>query len=209
MQEAQDQGPGQLDVTRPIQLVFTGAGGTGKTTLAERIARDSDIPMVRSVSRAVQAEFGITTEDEQREMAEARRWGMQVEISRRQAEDLSKALDAGACITDRSPLDHLCYALLKSRLAFTERELLFFEDRALRLLQRSLLVVYFPTDVFRPEPDGFRTADEVERTTQDTLIRGYLDRWRGLFNLMRMTVDGPELRARHLQAQLQHLLTRP
>lgn len=194
---------------RPIQLIFTGAGGAGKTTLAGRVAGDSDIPTVQSVSRAVQAEFGVCVEDDQWALTDARRWEMQQEISRRQAADLSKALDAGACITDRSPLDHLCYALLKSRPEFTEGQLRFFEDRALRLLQRSLLVVYFPVDVFKPEGDGFRTADEVERKTQDTLIRGYLDRWRGLFNLMRMTVDGPELRARHLQAQIQHLLTRP
>ncbi len=201
--------PGRLIVTRPIQLIFTGAGGTGKTTLAKKVAEASDILLVPSVSRIVQAEFGITEEDQQKTMNPELRWEMQQEISRRQAEDLSKAMDAGACITDRSPLDHLCYAVLKSREWMSPDTLRFFENRALRLLQRSLLVVYFPIDVFTPEPDGFRTGDEVERTTQDTLIRGYLDRWRGLFNLMRMTVDGSRLRATHLQAQIQHLLTRP
>ncbi len=174
-----------------VQIQFCGAGGTGKTGLAERMAEAWGIPMVPSVARQVQAEFGVQIEDDQRAMAPGRRWDMQQEISSRQATVLEDAAKAGAYISDRSPLDHLCYALLKSRELMTEQSLCFFEERTLRILQSTLLVVYFPTRLFLPPSDGFRTSDQVEREIHDTLVRGYLHRWRGEFTILPMTVCEP------------------
>jgi predicted ATPase len=192
-------------------VTLTGAGGTGKTTILKSM-EELGWTVVPSVTRSVTVDkWGLETEDAQKALTPEQLWALQRDISDAHEASLQEAMEESKqgknVIADRSSLDHLCYALFKSNGAMAEDGSEFFalETRVRKSLRGVDLLVYCPTGLFTPEPDGHRTANENERQMLDTLIRGYLHRWKGQFNLMTMSIKDPDLRIKHLVSTIQQV----
>lgn len=89
------------------RIQLAGASGTGKTTIAMKLARDFGLPYRGSVNRKIQEKFGVTHKT-QTEMSPNALWTMQQVLSAAQLENLNAP---GAYVSDRSVLDGFVYAL--------------------------------------------------------------------------------------------------
>ncbi len=189
-----------------MRVEFCGAGGTGKTTIAEAFVKKFDCKKLGSVAREVQKEFGLACEDGQKLLSPERLWELQQAITTRHNELIQMTRDEDVpYVSDRSMLDHVGYTVLKNR-SIALDQLEWMENLALESLKGVSLLIHFPTRVFpQPEPDGFRTANVMERECFDAIVRGYLHRWRGQFNFMSLPVEGSDKRMRHITAMLTRL----
>lgn len=88
-----------------LRVYFTGADGSGKTTLVDYVHREYNIPMVNEVARSVLAEWRKTFAEIRASGASASEY--QTAVFRRQFEEESKL--ASPYVSDRS-LDNLAYA---------------------------------------------------------------------------------------------------
>lgn len=184
-------------------LLFTGAGGTGKTTMAKAAAKRYGLPLLESSARKVQREFGLKSEDDQLRMTSEERIILQKAIDQRHWDAVAVFTEAGTgYVSDRTMACRMAYRLLKSWDATTEDEFLQCERWALSEFMSADLVVHCPTGLFDPPPGDFRTESEVQREAFDCLVRGIVDRFRNQINIMSMTVVEPETRARHLHSAL-------
>lgn len=94
-------------VDRPLRIAFTGASGTGKTTLAQWIASKLNLPMCPVGSRSVAQDMGF-------------RCPYDVDRFERREEFQWEVLNRKSCwesqhesfVTDRSALDHYAYTAL-------------------------------------------------------------------------------------------------
>lgn len=186
-------------------LLFTGAGGTGKTTMAKAAAERYGVPLLESSAREVQREFGLRHEDDQLTMSPSDLTALQTAISDRSWDDICKMATVGSCkgyISDRTMACRMAYRVLKGWAHMTEEELLMYEHRALSEFTSANLVVHCPTGLFDPPPGDFRTESNVQREAFDCIVRGIVDRFRPQINIMSMTVADPETRVRHLHSAL-------
>ena len=184
------------DAPRKPLILFTGAGGTGKTTLMKVLAEKLDLPIVGSVVRETVKKFGVHTEDQQRNLSPEKAWEMQLAIHDAMEDSLVTAAKAGPYITDRSMLDPLAYALWKD-VEFVGDSLPMMEMKAFAHLKAADLVIYCPVGVFDPPPDGHRTTNEAERVLTDTIIAGYLRKFGAHVTVLNMTAAKPEVRLNH------------
>lgn len=186
-------------------LLFTGAGGTGKTTMAKAAAERYGVPLLESSAREVQREFGLQHEDDQLSMSSQERIVLQKAIDDRHWDKVCAMATVGSCkgyISDRTMACRMTYRLLKSWDATTELELLQCEQRTLSEFTSADLVVHCPTGLFDPPAGDFRTESNVQREAFDCIVRGIIDRFRPQINIMSMTVVDPEARVKHLHSAL-------
>ena len=183
-------------------VLLTGAGGTGKTTLAEAISKQHGLPLVKSISREVMAKHGIAREDDQLKMTDQARWEMQVDIQNAYWDSVK---DLDNYVADRTALDHLCYVLMKSwqKLDIDLMEEL--EDRVFDQFSAATLIIHTPTGIFVPPPDegpGARTSDPVQREFFDRICKGYLMKHRSHINWFTMTPSDQATRMKHVYHSL-------
>ena len=186
-------------------VMLTGTGATGKTSLARLLAAEFGVPLVGSCGREVQRRHGIIgSEDDQWRMTGEERWAMQQDISRTTNDRLRAAIEAGdGFVSDRSALDHLCYAIWKSH-ALASREWIEGYEREAREIMAGVDVVIFCGMQFELPDDGdMRTTDWTERCLQDRLIQGYIEHWRDNhgnppWNVIRLSRKSAEIRCREV-----------
>lgn len=154
-----------------MKIALTGAGGTGKTTLAKHIAEKWGVPYVGSVSREVMAEFGIANEEAQATMTEADIFTFQVEIWKRRKRNLEKT---AAFVTDRLALDNYVYSLRRSGKALDAPTRRQWEEDMVQDLYSMDLVLYCPAGLFATADDGMRQTDVAHQHLIDAAIYGLL-----------------------------------
>ena len=154
-----------------MKVAFTGAGGTGKTTLAKYIAEKWGIPYVGSVSREVMREMGIESEAAQESMGDHELLALQQGIYERRKAKLA-SLDS--YVTDRCALDNYIYGLRRCGSALTEEIRAEWEKGAGADLYAQDLVFHTPIGLFETEDDGVRVTDLSHQHLMDSAMYGFL-----------------------------------
>ncbi len=154
-----------------MKIAFTGAGGTGKTTLAKYIAEKWGIPYIGSVSREVMREMNIESEMAQEKMND----GMLLELQRRIYERRkSKLVSLDSYVTDRCALDNYVYGLRRCGSALTEEVRAEWEKGAIDDLYAQDLVFHTPIGLFETVADGVRVTDLSHQFLMDSAMYGFL-----------------------------------
>lgn len=154
-----------------MKIAFTGAGGTGKTTLAKYIADKWGIPYVGSVSREVMKEMGVESEMAQEHMTDSELLALQQGIYKRRNAKLA-SLDS--YVTDRCALDNYIYGLRRCGSALTEPIRAEWERGAVEDLYAQDLVFHTPIGLFKTEDDGVRVTDLSHQHLMDAAMYGFL-----------------------------------
>ncbi len=200
-------------------IQFTGSGGTGKTTtkdlfLASKIGET--FKTIPSSARAVSKEWGLETEDAQDNLNVGEFLLFQRAVTERFIDDVNALVAQGEnVITERSMVDHYGYTILKwARRSSTLDELeesavLDFQDwmhdTAIQQLKRVDILAFFPSGIFTPPADAFRTNRETERVAVDAIFRGLLWKFQQIiggqsFPIATMNVEDAIVRGNHLIA---------
>mgnify|MGYP001558193121 CR=1 FL=1 len=154
-----------------MKIALTGAGGTGKTTLAKYISEKWGLPYAGSVSREVFAELGIANELAQQNMTKADILKLQWAIYERRKQNLEKM---PAFVTDRLALDNYVYALRRCGEALDEPTRRRWEEGMVEDLYAADLVLYCPVGLFETSDDGMRQTDVAHQRLIDAAIYGML-----------------------------------
>lgn len=154
-----------------MKIAFTGAGGTGKTTLAKEVSATWGLPFITNVARQVMAETGIENEESQNSMSAESLLELQCKIflalrSRRASEP--------AFVTDRLLLDNYVYALRRCGASMSDELRQTWETAAIEDLYKMDLVFYCPAGLFPLKADGVRQTDVAHQYLIDSAIYGLL-----------------------------------
>ena len=189
-----------------MKVAFTGAGGTGKTTLATYAAKKWELPFLTNVAREVMQSRGIENESAQNAMSPEALLDLQYAIflalkERRSSEP--------AYVTDRLLLDNYVYALRRCGPAMDETLRKAWEDAAIADLYQMDLVFYTPAGLFPLKADGMRQADVAHQYLTDSAIYGLLckhafDRQCGHVYVVNMA--DPERRQAYVDALISEVL---
>jgi len=189
-----------------MKVAFTGAGGTGKTTLATYAAKKWELPFLTNVAREVMQSRGIENESAQNAMSHEALLDLQYAIflalkERRSSEP--------AYVTDRLLLDNYVYALRRCGSSMNETLRKAWEDAAIADLYQMDLVFYTPAGLFPLKADGMRQADVAHQYLIDSAIYGLLckhafDRQCGHVYVVNMA--DPERRQAYVDALISEVL---
>jgi len=184
-----------------MKIGCAGAGGTGKTTVLKLLAKSLHEPVLPSVVRGVFKEFGIKSEDDQLGKDSEFLWTLQRVILERK---LERDLVTPEFVCDRTPLDHWVYCLFRcnAHLSGTE-EFAYWENEIRDALRGYDVIFYFPTGLFTPGDDGMRVQSAAYHAMIDSMLRGYLERWRVPY--FPMNFEGPPLRADVMMSEITRL----
>ena len=162
-----------MDIKRRIG--FTGAGGTGKTTVLNALDRNEfvkSLPRLSSPTRLVYARWGITEAD-QLHMTGDEKLRLQMEIfeERVRAED-----NVGETfLSDRTLLDNYAYCLFRNYEMIDRHSLDMLESQVRANLKLYTHIFYFPI-LFDPPSDGFRQTGYAYNRMIDSIIHAFLSR---------------------------------
>lgn len=160
-----------------MKIGFCGAGGTGKTTLAKRIAELSGLPFIPSPSRACFEKYGVKTEDDQNNMSPAARKTLQLDIfdaiTRSSAEN-------SIGVFDRTNLDNYFYALHRCHDILDTVEVEHMHHVTLQQMRKFDLIVFCPLyercwAAGDATSDGMRTTSFASRTLTSGFIWSFLE----------------------------------
>lgn len=151
------------------RIAFTGASGTGKTTLAKWISSTYDLPLNPIGSRSVAMSMGFKNPYD-------------VDAAGKRAEFQEKLLQGKTrweqehdrFVVDRTTLDNLAYSVLHGVLAITDE----YWAVAISGLDRYDAIVYCPVDTFcNISDDPNRIADPGYHKAYDMTLYGALKRY--------------------------------
>lgn len=151
-----------------MRIGITGSHGTGKTTLAEALAKQTGLPLIEEQARAVAQTLGIATV---KSLKDDPKLG-----ARFQWECLNQQLRAEkrqSFISDRTTIDNAVYWLRYHAHRWPSEATIFYYQRALGNVRNYDLIIYVPPEII-PEDDGFRGTDQGQQLEIDTYIRAFL-----------------------------------
>jgi len=183
-----------------MKIAFTGAGGTGKTTLAEYASKKWGVPFLTNVAREVMKQKRIENETAQNAMTPEALLDLQYAIFLALRE---RRASEPEFITDRLLLDNYVYALRRCGHTMSEDLRKQWEDAAIEDLYKMDLVLYCPAGLFPLKADGMRQADVAHQYLIDSAIYGLLckhgfDRMVGHLYVVNMA--DPERRQSYIDA---------
>jgi len=154
-----------------MKVAFTGAGGTGKSTMAMWLAEQYGIPYVGSVGREAFKQMGIESEAAQENMNEQQLLDLQWLIFKLLQEKRSVHKHF---VTDRLLFDNYVYGMRRCGNIVSEEQRKDWEDKSIEDLWAFDLVFYCPTGLFKTEADGMRVAAPGYQSLIDSAIYGLL-----------------------------------
>jgi nicotinamide riboside kinase len=158
-------------------IAFCGAGGTGKTTTATKLAEIMpEYRLLTGVSRSVFKAKGVEREADQHAMNDAQRWDLQKAIQEKYLSTYDE-LEGQPIISDRSHLDQTAYALQYCSTAMADDDLNWIEQAVLKSFKHIRKLFYFPLTTFAGQDDGMREQRNGPRVQFDTLLRGLLEKY--------------------------------
>lgn len=150
---------------------FCGAGGTGKTTVANLLHQTKGVPLVPSSTRMVFKMLNLETEADQEKLDSNGRKHLQTSIQQAYYDNL-RAYPKG--VSDRTPLDHWCYMLFYCGNDLSQEEVEAYRQRTAVTLQRFAYVFYFPLVTYPTHSDGMRKDGYGYRKAYDYLMQSAL-----------------------------------
>ncbi len=147
---------------------FCGAGGTGKTTVANLLHESCGVPLVPSSTRGVFRMLNLETEADQEKLDAEGRKHLQRSIQDAYYRNL---MGYPKGVSDRTPLDHWCYMLFYCGDYMSEEEVESFRKRTAEGLKRFEYVFYFPLVTYPTHEDGMRKGGYGYRKAYDYLMR--------------------------------------
>lgn len=152
---------------RPLRLAFSGASGTGKTTLTNILARALDLPVCPVGSRTVAAAMGFSSP------YDVDKAGVRAEFQQRLLTEKAEWEAAhDSFITDRTHLDNLAYCTLHSVYDVNEK----YVDKVLARTCRYTDIVFTRMDDFQiVGDDPARVADKSYHRMYEHLLEGLFD----------------------------------
>jgi hypothetical protein len=164
-------------MTKAIRLAFTGASGTGKTTLARWVSEQFDLPLNPVGSRSVAKAMGF---DNPYDVDAA---GQRGPFQRRLVEDKRAWEDTHeSFVTDRTTLDNLAYTALHDVYAIDQGLV----GKVREGLRRYTHIVFCPFDVFHsmggdPHRVGggvYEAPDSTYHELYELVLKALLDQHR-------------------------------
>lgn len=148
-----------------MRIGFTGASGTGKSTLAEWVAEKYELEFNPVGSRPVAKAMGF---DNPYDVDKA---GKRAEFQRRLLDDkVSWELEHESFVTDRTTFDNLLYTALHDIKAASMDQV----DKAIAALQRYDLIIYCPLEIFcNIDGDPNRVAEMAYHRIYDAALCGF------------------------------------
>lgn len=150
-----------------LRISFTGASGTGKTTLAEFVSVEFGIPLNPVGSRSVAKAMGF---DSPYDVDKA---GKRAKFQRRLVEEkVSWEAAHDSFVTDRSTLDNLLYTALHDVHSIDEAVL----ETVKKGLSRYTHLIYCPVQSFiHVGDDAARVKDGVYHEIYDAALSGLIE----------------------------------
>jgi hypothetical protein len=156
----------ELAISRLLRVAFTGASGTGKSTLTEWASQEFALPINPIGSRSVSQTMGFLSP------YDVDAAGKRGEFQRRLlSEKAAWERDMGSFVTDRSVLDNLAYTILHDVHSIDGKTL----DDVRVALRRYTHVVFCPIDaVFKPGSDPARVMSKTYHEVFEQVLHGML-----------------------------------
>ena len=190
------------------RIIFIGAHGTGKSTLAKELSSILSMPVVESVAREAAKDFRILENEcmiSSNIPEQYRKNAYQKVICSMSYWDFMRWVGAEVpCIMTRCPLDTIAYAMADDDITHhTTSECLkvLQEDDKFRKALESSLFVYLPIE-FGIEDDGVRPTDVVFQSQVDAAMRKLMN----MFGILPQVVSGTV--EERLNSILQHIVMR-
>jgi predicted ATPase len=162
-----------MSIRQGTRIAFTGAGGVGKTTTAEFLARELDLPLLKSAARIIYESEDLT-ENSVLALPDNGKLSLQTRIfdeKFRQDQNFSY-------VADRTILDHHVYCLAYCGGFMPNSTYLEFEEKVrASMLSTYSHIFYFPWGYWEGESDGVRQNLMSWQSQIDALIAGYCIRW--------------------------------
>lgn len=190
------------------RIIFIGAHGTGKSTLAKELSSILSMPVVESVAREAAKDFKILENEcmiSSNIPERYRKNAYQKVLCSMSYWDFMRWVGAEVpCIMTRCPLDTIAYAMADDDITdHTTSECLkvLQEDDKFRKALESSLFVYLPIE-FGIEDDGVRPTDVEFQSRVDEAMRKLM----GMFGIPPQVVSGTV--EERLNSILQHIVMR-
>lgn len=174
------------------RIIFIGAHGTGKSTLAKELSSILSMPVVESVAREAAKDFRILENEcmiSSNIPEQYRKNAYQKVLCSMSYWDFMRWVGAGVpCIMTRCPLDTIAYAMADDDIAdHTTSECLkvLQEDDKFRKALESSLFVYLPIE-FGIEDDGVRPTDVGFQSQVDEAMHKLMN----MFGILPKVVSG-------------------
>lgn len=158
-----------------MKIAFSGAGGTGKGTLASDISLDYDIPIIRSPVQDIGKMMFPDTKN-YIEIPTNKKWNFQYAVVLTQI-FLEKHLAATdlAYVSERSVFDYIAYAETKDEKTYQD-----YKNMILRAYKENPydIIFYIPYNDFVPqdkEDSSWKERNEESRRLTDNFLRRILN----------------------------------
>lgn len=156
-----------------MKIGLCGAGGTGKSTLAQHLSLLSHLPLMLSPSRECFAKHGVRAEDDQRKLSPEKRMLLQLDIFGAITRQ-SRENDIG--IFDRTNLDNLFYGYFQCNDVILDSEVEDMYTTTVKELRKFDLIVFCPIYAWanKAADDGMRTRSFASRMIMSKFVKGFL-----------------------------------
>lgn len=159
------------------KMALIGSHGTGKTSVVNRLAEITKIPVIEELAR----NYDMNTLD----MNEYKFFQKQLLLEQIKAE-MALKLSNGSFISDRSTVDNMAYFLLKFESVLPHEEITRYVDIAIKNALLYDYLFYIPIEIPLDSSDDFRFKSESFQREVDDKILHIIK----LFELPVITVSG-------------------
>jgi predicted ATPase len=155
-----------------LKIGFIGTGGTGKTSVAEKLKGLIPEEFRESIVRETMRRVGATDAG-QAVMTAEQKWTLQQYLLDAKFEQ-DDMYDTG--LFDRTPIDHMAYTLYRCADSISDEVFNELAERVQEFAERYDVIFYFPLFDWEVADDGFRQQGRAYRVTHDLITVALLSK---------------------------------